>query len=175
MLMFDDSFQLSEQYFTVLQLLRIFQDWIGEMERGFEDLKRELFGQFEAWLAWRQIHAPEDEDAWPLDMNILEDDFEKVRDFFKLRVNPLKERIQRKKNEVESLRDGVCPHFLIQRASNVYLTTSQLFNAASLREALKAKTLNLFIGVFTVVTVFFTPLSFITVSFSTPTLSLLNR
>lgn len=107
MLMFDDSFQLSEQYFTVLQLLRIFWDWIGEVEGGFDDLKRDLLGQFESWQVWRRQYAPEDEDAWPLDMDILEENFGKVRSFFDLRVNPLKERIRRKQYEVESLRDGV--------------------------------------------------------------------
>ncbi|XXH01996.1 hypothetical protein Hte_008360 [Hypoxylon texense] len=148
-LMFDDSFQLSEQYFTVLQLLRIFRDWIAELEGGFEDLERELLGQFESWQVWRRQYAPEDEDAWPLDMDVLEENFEKVRSFFELRINPLKERIRRKEYEVESLRDG-------------------LFNAASLREALKAKTLNLFIGAFTVVTVFFTPLSFMATFWAIP-------
>ncbi|KAI1113108.1 hypothetical protein F5Y14DRAFT_418900 [Nemania sp. NC0429] len=152
MLMFDDSFQLSEQYFTVLQLLRIFQDWIEEVEKGVGDLKGELIGQYESWRVWRQRYAPEDEEEWPLDMKKLEENFKKVQDFFELRVNPLKERIKRKKEEVESLRDG-------------------LFNAASLREALKAKTLNLFIGVFTVVTVFFTPLSFVATFWAIPFLA----
>lgn len=44
------------------------------------------------------------------------------------------------------------------------IVSVQLFNASTLREALKAKTLNLLIGVFTVVTVFYTPLSFMAVS-----------
>ncbi|KAI8944583.1 hypothetical protein F4801DRAFT_594826 [Xylaria longipes] len=152
MLMFDDSFQLSEQYFTVLQLLRIFEDWIEEVEKGIDDLKKELIGQYESWRVWRQRYAPEDEDEWPLDMEKLEANFEKVKDFFELRVNTLKERIRKKNGEVESLRDG-------------------LFNAASLREALKAKTLNLFIGVFTVVTVFFTPLSFVATFWAIPFLA----
>ncbi|KAJ8132322.1 hypothetical protein O1611_g1305 [Lasiodiplodia mahajangana] len=152
MLMFDDSFQLSEQYFTVLQLLRIFQDWIEEVEKGTKDLRKELLGQYESWMVWRRRYAPKDEDEWPLDMEKLEANFDKVEEFFQIRVNPLNERIRRKKEEVESLRDG-------------------LFNAASLREALKAKTLNLFIGVFTVVTVFFTPLSFVATFWAIPLLS----
>lgn len=41
---------------------------------------------------------------------------------------------------------------------------SQLFNAASLREAVNARTLNLFVIVFTVVTVIYTPLGFLAVS-----------
>lgn len=112
MLMFDDSFQLSEQYFTVLQLLRIFQDWIEEVEKGIGDLRKELIGQYESWRVWRRRYAPEDEEEWPLDMEKLEADFERVQDFFELRVSPLKERIRRKKEEVESLRDGVCQFLL---------------------------------------------------------------
>ncbi|KAI0013599.1 hypothetical protein F4779DRAFT_613329 [Xylariaceae sp. FL0662B] len=152
MLMFDDSFQLSEQYFTVLQLLRIFQDWIGEMEDGIEGLKRELIGQCESWQDWRRRFCPGDENAWPLDIEGLEANLEKVKSFFELRANLLKERIQRKKDEVESLRDG-------------------LFNASSLREALKAKMVNMFIGVFTVVTVIYTPLSFMATFWAIPVLT----
>ncbi|KAI1075727.1 hypothetical protein F5B20DRAFT_559174 [Whalleya microplaca] len=151
-LMFDDSFQLSEQYFTVLQLLRVFQDWIGETEDGIEGLSRELIGQFESWQDWRHQYCPRDENVWPLDIEHLEANFEKVKSFFTLRANLLKERIRRKKDEVESLRDG-------------------LFNASSLREALKAKMLNMFIGAFTVVTVIYTPLSFMATFWAIPVLT----
>ncbi|KAI0536472.1 hypothetical protein GGR58DRAFT_514518 [Xylaria digitata] len=124
-LMFDDSFQLSEQYFTVRQLLRIFQNWIGETERGIQSFGEELAQQS------------------------LRSNIDKVRGFFELRVTPLKDRIKKKKEEVASLQDA-------------------LLNASSRREALKAKTLNLYIGVFTTVTVFFTPLGFIVAFWAIP-------
>ncbi|KAM0818678.1 hypothetical protein AB5N19_04490 [Seiridium cardinale] len=149
MLMFDDSFQLSEQYFTVLQLLRIFQGWIEEAEEAMADLRGNLTGQYESWIALRRLNAPEDDLEWPLDMPIMEENWDKVEAFFHGRVNSLKLRIERKKDEVESLRSG-------------------LFNASSLREALKAKTLNLLIGVFTVVTVFYTPLGFMAAFWAMP-------
>ncbi|KAI0444805.1 hypothetical protein F4803DRAFT_560651 [Xylaria telfairii] len=148
-LMFDDSFQLSEQYFTVLQLLRIFQNWIGETERGVQSLGEELVEQCELWQSWRQQYATMDEVEWPLDTEILRKNIGKVNNFFELRVTPLKERIEKKKEEVASLQDA-------------------LLNASSLREALKAKTLNLYIGVFTTVTVFFTPLGFIAAFWAIP-------
>ncbi|KAI0875215.1 hypothetical protein GGS24DRAFT_456329 [Hypoxylon argillaceum] len=148
-LMFDDSFQLSEQYFTVLQLLRIFQNWIAETERGIRSLGEELVQQCELWQSWRQENAEMDELEWPLNTEILRDNIAKVTTFFELRVNPLRERIEKKKEEVTSLQDA-------------------LLNASSLREALKAKTLNLYIGVFTTVTVFFTPLGFITAFWAIP-------
>ncbi|KAK9774093.1 hypothetical protein SCAR479_09207 [Seiridium cardinale] len=144
MLMFDDSFQLSEQYFSVLQLLRIFLNWIEEAEQGILDLRSELTKQCESWRAWQREHSLPDEDEWHLDLDNLKRNDGQVEDFFRRRVSALKDRIQRKKEEVESLRDG-------------------LFNAASLRETLKAKTLSIYIGVFTVVTVFFTPLGFMAV------------
>ncbi|KAI0109494.1 hypothetical protein GGR51DRAFT_558187 [Nemania sp. FL0031] len=143
-LMFDDSFQLSEQYFTVLQLLRIFQNWIGETERGIQSLGDELVQQCELWQLWRQEHAEMDEIEWRLDTEALRNNIRKVTNFFELRVAPLRERIEKKNEEVKSLQDA-------------------LLNASSLREALKAKTPNLYIGVFTTVTVFFTPLGFIAV------------
>ncbi|KAI3332288.1 hypothetical protein HD806DRAFT_480005 [Xylariaceae sp. AK1471] len=151
-LMFDDSFQLSEQYFTVLQLLRIFQNWIGETERGIQSLGEELVQQSELWQAWRRQNAKMDEVEWPLHTDTLRNNIGKVSNFFELRVTPLKERIERKKEEVASLQDA-------------------LLNASSLREALKAKTLNLYIGVFTTVTVFFTPLGFIAAFWAIPFLA----
>ncbi|GAP90278.1 hypothetical protein SAMD00023353_4600280 [Rosellinia necatrix] len=148
-LMFDDSLQLSEQYFTVLQLLRIFQNWIGETERGIQSFGEEIIQQCELWKTWRQQHARMDEVEWPLDMDALRRDVAKVEGFFKLRAAPLKERMEKKKEEVASLQDA-------------------LLNASSLREALKAKTLNLYFGVFTIVTVFFTPLGFIAALWAIP-------
>ncbi|KAI0490100.1 hypothetical protein F4859DRAFT_179492 [Xylaria cf. heliscus] len=106
-LMFDDSFQLSAQYFTVLQLLRIFQNWIGETERGVQSLGEELVEQCELWQSWRQKHAEMDEVEWPLDMETLRTNIGKVDKFFELQVTPLKERIEKKKEEVTSLQDAV--------------------------------------------------------------------
>lgn len=107
MLMFDDSFQLSEQYFTVLQLLRIFQRWIEEAEEAMADLRGNLTGQYENWIDLRRLNAPEDEIEWPLDMPTMNANWDKVETFFHGRVNSLKLRIERKKDEVESLRSGV--------------------------------------------------------------------
>ncbi|KAI8630556.1 hypothetical protein F5Y19DRAFT_428106 [Xylariaceae sp. FL1651] len=151
-LMFDDSYQLSEQHFTALQVLRIFQNWIGETEIGIQNLGEELIQQSESWQVWQRQHAKLDETQWPLDTTILRNNFEKLRDFFKLRVSPLQERIEKKKEEVASLQDV-------------------LLSASSRHEAKKAKTLNLYIGVFTTVTVFFTPLGFIATFWTIPFLA----
>ncbi|KAI1359366.1 hypothetical protein F5Y08DRAFT_81053 [Xylaria arbuscula] len=148
-LMFDDSLQLSEQYFTILQLLRICQDWIGETERGIKNLSGELIQKLESWKAWQQEHARNDLSQWPLDMTTLRHNVTCLQDFFGTRASPLWERIRIKKEEVSSLQDA-------------------LLSTSSLRETLKAKTLNLYIGVFTTVTVFFTPLGFIATLWTIP-------
>lgn len=111
--MFDDSFQLSEQYFTVLQLLRIFQDWIDEAEKGIDKPGKELSKQCESWHAWQKTHSPLDEEAWHLDLEILESNFSQVRGFFNQRVSSIRDRLQKKRDEVQSLRDGVCSDILI--------------------------------------------------------------
>ncbi|KAI0430729.1 hypothetical protein F5Y09DRAFT_307101 [Xylaria sp. FL1042] len=139
--MFDDSLQLSEQYFTILQLLRIWQNWIGETERSIENLGGELIQQCESWKAWQRQHAQTDSTQWPLDIDKLKNNIKCIQNFFKTRSSPLRERMKMKKDEVTSLQDA-------------------LLSSSSLRETLKAKTLNLYIGVFTTVTVFFTPLGF---------------
>lgn len=123
MLVFDNSFQLSEQYFTVLQLLRIYQDWIVEAEEGIDSLGEELINQCRSWHAWQHQLSPVDEVEWPLLMENLKSNFSNVNGFFRQRVDSLKERIQRKKDEVESLRDGVCcdpPHVKTTTCSRTY-------------------------------------------------------
>ncbi|KAI0451591.1 hypothetical protein F5B21DRAFT_376679 [Xylaria acuta] len=148
-LMSDDSLKLAEQYFTILQLLRICQNWIGETERGIENLGGELIQKYEIWRVWQQEHAQNDLSQWPLDMTNLKHNVECLRHFFGTRASPLRERIKVKKDEVASLQDA-------------------LLSTSSLRETLKAKTLNLYIGVFTTVTVFFTPLGFIATLWTIP-------
>ncbi|KAJ2995464.1 hypothetical protein NUW58_g1265 [Xylaria curta] len=145
-LLFDDSLQLLEQYHTVLQLLRIWGNWIEETERCIENLGRELIQQCESWQAWQEEYARRDLDQWPLNMTNLRHNVKCLQDFFRTRALPVQERIRMKKDEVASLQDA-------------------LLSTSSLRETLKAKTLNLYIGVFTTITVFFTPLGFIAVNY----------
>jgi hypothetical protein len=105
--MFDDSLQLSEQYFTVLQLLRIFQNWIRETERGIQSLGDELIQKCELWQAWCPQNAQMDDLEWPIEAETLRDNIDKVKAFFELQATPLNERIERKKEEVASLQDAV--------------------------------------------------------------------
>ncbi|EXL55726.1 hypothetical protein FOCG_06276 [Fusarium oxysporum f. sp. radicis-lycopersici 26381] len=72
------------------------------------------------------------------------DNFDAAIRNMKERADVVQKRVRKKQVEVNSLRDG-------------------LFNATSLREATKAMALNQAIYVFTVVTVLFTPVSFLAV------------
>ncbi|KAM6536243.1 hypothetical protein FALCPG4_002254 [Fusarium falciforme] len=77
-------------------------------------------------------------------LSLIEDNINVATKNMKERATRFQNRVRKKSEEIKSLRDG-------------------LFNATSLREATKAMALNQAIYVFTVVTVLFTPVSFLAV------------
>ena len=81
--MFDDSFQMTARYFSVLQLLRIFPTWIENSSKDVETLC-DCRGSAEATKNMETLRG---------NKNRL--------------VDELKKRIAQKVEEVESLRDGV--------------------------------------------------------------------
>lgn len=152
--MFDTSFRLSKLYFTVLQLLRIMAEWI---EGSLDDQKR-LREQW--WNGWNRqpLALTVDEKA------IIDKNWDTIISSMEPRTQYFLDRINRKTEEVKSLRDGVRITILLRC---LLLTTDvKLFNATSLREASKGMALNRAIYVFTVVTVIYTPLGFMAVSTS---------
>ncbi|KAL2820558.1 hypothetical protein BDW59DRAFT_164598 [Aspergillus cavernicola] len=141
-LMFDhELFSKSDQYFAVLQVLRICTEWI---EGTLRDLK-ELCQEIEAGLldTELEIPAPDQEGLNAIITAVIADS--------EMRFRPLLERIERKVADVKGLRDG-------------------LFNATSVREASKGTSLARNSGrqnryhvlVFTVATVFYLPMGFVT-------------
>ncbi|KAI1172401.1 hypothetical protein F4777DRAFT_516376 [Nemania sp. FL0916] len=105
-LMFDDNFGRSQQYFTILQTLRIFGEWVRTVSddlRGLDDLFLKE-GDFPLLFM-----SPEESQT-------LKSNWESVRKTQKRAEENLMSRILNKTEEVKSLRDG-------------------LFNASSLREA----------------------------------------
>ncbi|KAI8720031.1 hypothetical protein NCS52_00447400 [Fusarium sp. LHS14.1] len=84
--------------------------------------------------------------------DLREDNIDAATKGMKERATRFQTRIRKKSGEIESLRDG-------------------LFNATSLREATKAMALNQAIYVFTVVTVLFTPVSFLATFWALPLLN----
>ncbi|KAI0413088.1 hypothetical protein F5X98DRAFT_379161 [Xylaria grammica] len=104
--MFDDNFERSRLYFTVLQILRIFGDCI----RTVSDDLRDLDGLFLRDPDFPMRHMRRGE------LHALRSNRESVRDAHRKAEQGLLDRILYKTEEVKSLRDG-------------------LFNATSLREA----------------------------------------
>ncbi|KAK4169694.1 cora-like Mg2+ transporter protein-domain-containing protein [Cladorrhinum sp. PSN259] len=130
-----DNFQLSrsEFYFSLLQLLRQFSDWIDEtavdVARLREQSLRCLEGAYEA-------------QTWDQEVAFIRHNWDTVFEQHKLRSQELKDRVSRKIQTTESLRDG-------------------LFNAQSVREAVRGTQINQFLLVFTVVTILYLPPTFV--------------
>lgn len=109
-LMFDSAFQISDVYFSILQMLRIFNDWLNDVE---ESLPR-LYDEVERAALDLPKSCPGDESdesentfEFKLDMDILSKNLRKLDVKIQSDVNELQSRIERKRVEVESLRDGV--------------------------------------------------------------------
>ncbi|KAI0386340.1 hypothetical protein F5Y04DRAFT_243875, partial [Hypomontagnella monticulosa] len=137
--MFDDAFQFSRLYFTVLQLLRIAREWIEGSVNDQKELQ-------DNWLRC-QSRLPFKLSS--SELAGIEKNWVVVLSNSERRAKGLLDRISRKTEEVESLRDG-------------------LFNATSLREAGKGMALNRAIYVFTVITVVYTPLGFMATFWALP-------
>ncbi|KAJ5109980.1 hypothetical protein N7532_002625 [Penicillium argentinense] len=102
-LMFDASFRVSEKYFSVLQMLRIFQNWIDDTQKEFAGLKFNFLQQ-----AW-SIRQGSCEKYPDVDMESIEKLADQVKERLDILAESLGDRIEKKKSEVESLRDGVSP------------------------------------------------------------------
>lgn len=148
--MFDDTglMNLSKVYFTVLQLLRIARQWIDENSAEWEKFCNAGLRPYpqNLRLSLREIGCNDGV------LNSWDDRRDELTDLVKSYTKQLRDRIDRKSEEVKSLRDG-------------------LFSATSLREASKGMALNRAIYVFTAVTVIYTPLGFITALWALPILN----
>ncbi|VTT64164.1 unnamed protein product [Fusarium fujikuroi] len=136
-LMFDNSFKRSRDYFVALQILRIIDEWLDEVQSTVDDMSKD--------------HVLLKASMWDHDYTSNRFFGVAVR-YVNEHATATKSRIQKKQEEINSLRDG-------------------LFNATSLRESTKAMALNQAIYVFTVVTVLFTPVSFLATFWALPFLN----
>ncbi|KAI2473153.1 hypothetical protein F4781DRAFT_223807 [Annulohypoxylon bovei var. microspora] len=142
--MFDSTFERSKLYFTVLQTLRVFSEWIQESERELQQLKQDFDVNIQSNTARRgsissnygTVPPTEIDDAW-----------EELIAIHGSSSKSLLDRIEKKEAEIKSFRDG-------------------LFSATSVREASRATVLNQYILVFTIVTIFYLPLSYVSSLFS---------
>lgn len=97
--MFDKSFRLSEQYFSVLQMLRIFHDWT-EQTKEYNAI---IMPRFRRYL--ESFNG----DGKDLKMGELMKFAEMVESQVDSLAKGLVSRIEKKQVEIESLRDGVSP------------------------------------------------------------------
>jgi hypothetical protein len=106
--MFDNnSFSRSELYFTILQLLRISSEWIRGGMEDLESLVEASLWYYELpYVGNRAKRSPDD----PTTSNVsrvLQQNWKNVISHQKNLCKPLLDRIEKKTEEVKSLRDGV--------------------------------------------------------------------
>ncbi|KAK6951043.1 hypothetical protein Daesc_007572 [Daldinia eschscholtzii] len=142
--MFDSTFERSRLYFTVLQALRIFSEWIGESGRELQQLKQDFDANIQFNMARRGSIGSSDGSSETTDsfMKDIDELWDKVIAIHGASSKSLIDRIEKKEEEIKSFRDG-------------------LFSATSVREASRATILNQYILVFTIVTIFYLPLSYV--------------
>ncbi|KAI1452189.1 hypothetical protein F4805DRAFT_471046 [Annulohypoxylon moriforme] len=146
--MFDSTFERSKLYFTVLQILRVFSEWIQESERELQQLRRDFDVNIQSTTARRGSIASNHGTAPPaMFMKEIDEAWEELIALHNSSSKSLLDRIEKKEMEIKSFRDG-------------------LFSATSVREASRATALNQYILVFTMVTIFFLPLSYVSSLFS---------
>ncbi|KAI0865630.1 hypothetical protein F4860DRAFT_459865 [Xylaria cubensis] len=94
-LMFDESFKLSKDYFSILQLLRILTDWIDSTENNFMSLRR-------GWLS-----SKEESSSPKTDLDTAEKNWNTALEIMNRRMETVRARAARKAEEIKSLRDGL--------------------------------------------------------------------
>ncbi|KAK3332624.1 hypothetical protein B0T19DRAFT_108016 [Cercophora scortea] len=138
-LMYDDAaLGRSENYFLILQLLRIFANWVQDTLEGFKELESICIRTISDEAAFRDRRGRQKTAA----MVIIKANWKAVRFHQELCGSRLLNRISRKTEEMTSLRDG-------------------LFNAQSVKETTKGTQMNQYLMVFTIATILYLPPSFI--------------
>ncbi|PMD42964.1 hypothetical protein L207DRAFT_288847 [Hyaloscypha variabilis F] len=142
----DDSFSRSKNYFQMQQVCRMFGTSIEETMRDIEEFKAKVLSWVKHDYSWR-YDRPE---GFEHEFKGLSTEWDKYTTGQITKLKVVLELVQKKREEVESLRDG-------------------LFSASSVREAARSTQMartsilqNRYIFVFTVTTVIYLPLSFVT-------------
>ncbi|KAK1753613.1 hypothetical protein QBC47DRAFT_386808 [Echria macrotheca] len=146
----DSDLRLSKLYLTIIQLLRIAADWIQEsmddLRSMVKDLKKHYLGDIDTQLptflpaAYPSVVRQEA-------IEIFEENWRIVILRQQEIGNKLLGRIAAQQEETNRL-------------------TANLFSVTTISETIKARQLNRYIFIFTVVTIFFVPLSFVTSLFA---------
>jgi len=166
----DNDLHLSKFYFTVIQILRIAAEWIQEsmddLRRTVDDMERlyllQTADRMATFLPAAATNRTRDAyiETFRHNWKVVIEEQERIG-------TVLLARIAARTLETESLRDGVSlPNISAFKATYQPVLTplhAQLFNATAVSEATKSRQLTRYIFVFTVVTTFYLPLSFLTV------------
>ncbi|KAF9770128.1 hypothetical protein IL306_012361 [Fusarium sp. DS 682] len=109
-LMFDKSFERSKDYFVAIQLLRIINEWLDEVASSVNEMEKKLS------LANRSFYADRVKIVFIVTCERMNE-----------RVDAVRSRIQKKQEEINSLRDGVCSYYPIidQEFTNLLSTVIQ--------------------------------------------------
>ncbi|KAK5047236.1 hypothetical protein LTR84_006758 [Exophiala bonariae] len=139
-LMYDDlNLSRSKSYFTLLQHLRIYRQWAQNTRRDLEVWNQMTLERIQRiCVEWNSPWKVTDSQR-----NELSQDWQKRVDTMKVKLDHVLQRIKQKEEDIVVLREG-------------------LFTATAIREARQGTLLNRYVFVFTVVTVIYLPLTFVT-------------
>lgn len=94
--MYDDhKLTASESYFLVNQLLRVFEQWINDLESDLQRIRQEIAETMSPMVG----HEPR---------RIIESNWATLLKKASTSCSELKTRTKQKRDEIASLRDGVC-------------------------------------------------------------------
>lgn len=103
--MYDDhKLNRSETYFTVEQLLRIFEEWTSDPEEDIRMVLDQMTYEMKSRIMSREPEA----------QSIIENNWTRLLSHAKYSRKEIVGLIKRKRNEIQSLRDGVRPRAPIQ-------------------------------------------------------------
>lgn len=108
--MYDDhKLTASESYFLVNQLLRVFEEWINDLESDLQRLRQEIAEEMSDVVG---------HEARP----IIESNWATLLKKASTSCSELKTRTKRKRDEIASLRDGVCTLQVPKNKPSAYKT-----------------------------------------------------
>jgi hypothetical protein len=108
--LFDDSFKRSSLYFVLLETLRVSRGWVDDMIHDWDSLYRQ-------WT--REVRPSEIFDE--ADLQAVELAWSTVLAMVHTKGEQLKDIINRRSDEIKSVRDGVCEHPCLTSALSRYL------------------------------------------------------
>jgi hypothetical protein len=160
-LLYDDILmQRSKFYFSTLQLLRIFSGMISAATEDLENLAKSSRIDLNC-IDEIDNHKPTSE--FIRAREAAKRNWDAVISHQKKIGSALLDRISKKTVDIESLRDGVSPHAQVPLEKRPRANKTQLLNAQSVREAIKATQFSRYLLVFTIVTIIYLPPTFSTV------------